>query len=295
MRKAVIDLGTNTFNLLIADVEAHGFEIILSEKIGVALGMGGINHQRITEDAVRRGMEAIGSFKRLCDLHHVEEICAFGTSALRDAKNTQFFVKEVSRMTGIAVEVISGKREAELIYQGVKWSFPFDDQAIIMDIGGGSTEFIIANKQGISDMVSLNIGVSRIYQHFKLSDPLTKTEISQIIEWLEMHSQGFFENKKEKILIGASGSFETFYELIYNEHFPSKVQSMELSLPHLIDNLNHIMASTQAERDRNEWIVPIRKKMAPIAAVKTKWVIDKLGIERTLVSPCALKEGALIL
>jgi exopolyphosphatase/guanosine-5'-triphosphate,3'-diphosphate pyrophosphatase len=95
-------------------------------------------------------------------------------------------------------------------------------------------------------------------------------------------------------LIGASGSFETFYELIYNECFPSKLKAMELSLPHLMQHLNHIIASTQEERDRNEWIVPIRKKMAPIAAVKTKWIINKLGIERTFVSPCALKEGALM-
>ena len=139
----------------------------------------------------------------------------------------------------------------------------------------------------------MNIGVSRIYQHFPCSDPLTAANIKDIEDWLEEKSDGFFDGKEENILIGASGSFETFYELIHNEPFPEKIKSVEISVHYLFECLDEIITSTQSERDLNEWIIPIRKKMAPIAAVKTRWVLNKLNIKKVYISPCSLKEGAL--
>ena len=293
MRKAVIDLGTNTFNLLIADVLDERFEIVHSEKEGVALGMGGINQNVIASEAYLRGINTLMHFKEKCDYFNVEEIKGIGTSALRDANNAKDFIDEVLKVCGIKIEIVTGLREAKLIYEGVKWSYLFIDPAVIMDIGGGSTEFIFADRNGIYDMISLNIGVSRIQQYFLSSDPLTATNIKDIEEWLEEKSDGFFDGKEEHILIGASGSFETFYELIHNEPFPEKIKSVEISVDYLFECLDEIIASTQSERDLNEWIIPIRKKMAPIAAVKTRWVLNKLKIKRVYISPCSLKEGAL--
>ena len=293
MRKAVIDLGTNTFNLLIADVLDERFEIVHSEKEGVALGMGGINQNILAPEAYLRGINTLMHFKERCDYFNVEEIKGIGTSALRDASNAQDFIDEVLKVCGIQIEIVTGLREAKLIYEGVKWSYRFIEPAVIMDIGGGSTEFIFADRNGIYDMISLNIGVSRIQQYFLSSDPLTATNIEDIEEWLEEKSDGFFDGKEEHILIGASGSFETFYELIHNEPFPEKIKSVEISVDYLFECLDEIIASTQSERDLNEWIIPIRKKMAPIAAVKTRWVLNKLKIKRVYISPCSLKEGAL--
>jgi exopolyphosphatase/guanosine-5'-triphosphate,3'-diphosphate pyrophosphatase len=295
MRKGVIDLGTNTFNLLIADVFACNFELVHSEKDGVALGMGGINHNRIANEAMVRGFNAIRHFKAVCDDYQVQEIQAFGTSALRDASNSLAFLNKVQSELGIKIQIISGELEAELIYKGVKWSYDFEVPSVIMDIGGGSTEFVFADQGGITDLVSLNIGVSRIYQHFHFSDPLSKHDVSNIEGWLDEHAEGFFYGKQEQILVGASGSFETFYELIHNEPFPSKINSVEISLIELKNSLSAIIASSQAERDQNSWIIPIRKRMAPIAAVKTRWVLNKLDIQRVFISPCSLKEGALAL
>jgi exopolyphosphatase/guanosine-5'-triphosphate,3'-diphosphate pyrophosphatase len=162
-----------------------------------------------------------------------------------------------------------------------------------MDIGGGSTEFIFADSKGVWDLISLNIGVSRIYQQFQCQDPLSEADIWNIEEWLEERAEGFFEGKQADLLIGASGSFETFYELIHFEAFPEKIKSVEVSFSELMESIDQIIGSSQAERDKNEWIIPIRKKMAPIAAVKTRWVIKKLGVKRVIISPCSLKEGAL--
>jgi exopolyphosphatase/guanosine-5'-triphosphate,3'-diphosphate pyrophosphatase len=294
MRKGVIDLGTNTFNLLIADVADHDFQIVHTEKSGVALGMGGINRSIIVSDAIDRALHALCHFKKVCDQYTVQSIRAIGTSAIRDASNAAEFSELVKKETGIPIEIVSGKQEAELIYHGVKCTFQFTIPAVIMDIGGGSTEFIFADQKGIRDLVSLNIGVSRIFQEFVFNDPMTDADISVVEEWLEKQANGFFDQKEEDCLIGASGSFETFYELIYSTPFPASTKAVELNTDLLLDSLDKIICSTQQERDENEWIIPIRKKMAPIAAIKTRWIIRKLKSTKILISPYSLKEGALM-
>jgi exopolyphosphatase/guanosine-5'-triphosphate,3'-diphosphate pyrophosphatase len=293
MIKAVIDLGTNTFNLLIASIEEDYFEVLWSGKEGVALGMGGINEKRIAADAFERGLETLNRFKQICEDWKVVQINAIGTSALRDATNSIDFLAKVKELTNIDIEIVSGEAEAELIYRGVSLTYHFQHPAMIMDIGGGSTEFIFADKNGIFDLISLNIGVSRMFQEFQTSDPLTFDDAKNIENWLEAKANGYFDEKQIDIIIGASGTFETFYELIHNTDFPSKTNALELSREELDSCLENIIRSTQAERDKNDRIIPIRKKMAPIAAVKTRWILNKLAVKQVVISPCSLKEGAL--
>lgn len=293
MLKAIIDLGTNTFNLIIADVRADGFELIHSEKDGVALGMGGIHKKIITEDALERAFLTLRKFKSSIDGYHVNHVKAFGTSAIRDALNAHELVDFIREKLGIPVEVIDGKKEAELIFNGVARTHDLKRKGLIMDIGGGSTEFIAYEKNEILDLVSLDIGVSRIFQQFSISNPLRSEEISEIEAFLEKQSNGFFQNRKETILIGASGSFETFYEYITQKPFPELQRTIPLHLEDLRKVLKEMIFSTAQARENNPWIIPIRKKMAPIAAVKTNWVLSKLPIEEIFVSPFSLKEGAL--
>ena len=120
MRTAVIDLGTNTFNLLIADVMDSKFTVIHSEKEGVALGMGGINSNIISPEAFDRGIRALRHFNFMCIHHKVEVINAFGTSALRDATNSDLFIKQIKDELGISVNIISGEKEADFIYKGFR-------------------------------------------------------------------------------------------------------------------------------------------------------------------------------
>ena len=293
MNLAVIDLGTNTFNLLIADVIDDHFEILHSAKEGVSIGMGGINKRVIATDAFERGLTCLVNFKIKCNEFKVERIIAFGTSAIRDAENSIDFITAVKVATGIEIKVITGEIEAELIYKGVSWSYDFSEPAVIMDIGGGSTEFIFADKNGISNLVSLNIGLLRIFQEFTFSDPMTKEDIVTVRNWLDEKAGNYFEGKKEKILIGASGTFETFYEMLYNKDIKDEVAMIELPFERFIQVIGEIILSSEAQRDTNERIIAIRKKMAPIAAVKVQWIIEKLGVEKVFISTCSLKEGAL--
>ncbi len=292
-RIAVIDLGTNTFNLLIADVTKEEIEVIHSEKDGVALGMGGLNEGVIKADAILRALKTMQHFNKMCDVHYVDEIRAFGTSAIRSAINGKDFVQLIEKETAIQVDIITGEQEARYIYEGVKWTYNFTEPSMVMDVGGGSTEFIFADELGIKDLVSLNIGVSRIFQELELNDPLTSGDCLKVEQWIEERAGVFINSKKCNTLVGASGCFETFYEMIYKKSFPSVTEAIELSINDLNTVLDKIIFSSQEERDNNPHIIPIRRKMAPIAAVKTKWVLDKLGVKKVIVSPCSLKEGVL--
>ena len=292
MKKAVIDLGTNTFNLLVGAVFGDKLEIIYCEKEAVLLGMNGINNGSIAEDAWMRAMQTLFRFKKRCEKQNVDEIIGFGTSALRGAKNGELFVKEVYENIGIRIHIISGSQEAQLIYRGVRWLFDFKQAATIMDIGGGSTEFIAANAGGIVEAQSFDIGVSRLYQNLNKRNNLTANDFKFINEYLEARTGRFFEEDRSTLLIGASGSFETFYEMIFQKKFTAEEKMVTLPLLPLLDQLNWVIDSRYEDRINHKWIVPMRKKMIPIAAFKIKWIIQKLNVDRVLLSPYSLKEGA---
>ena len=292
MKKAVIDLGTNTFNLLIGSVFGDKLEIIYCEKEAVLLGMNGINNGSIAEDAWMRAMQTLFRFKKRCEKQNVDEIIGFGTSALRGAKNGELFVKEVYENIGIRIHIISGSQEAQLIYRGVRWLFDFKQAATIMDIGGGSTEFIAANAGGIVEAQSFDIGVSRLYQNLNKRNNLTANDFKFINEYLEARTGRFFEEDRSTLLIGASGSFETFYEMIFQKKFTAEEKMITLPLLPLLDQLNWVIDSRYEDRINHKWIVPMGKKMIPIAAFKIKWIIQKLNADRVLLSPYSLKEGA---
>jgi exopolyphosphatase/guanosine-5'-triphosphate,3'-diphosphate pyrophosphatase len=293
MKKAIIDLGTNTFNLLIAELKGKDFSVLHAEKEGVAIGMGGINSNKITEESMIRGEIAIRRFLDVCKEYRVEKINAFGTSALRDASNTADFLKRLNDKFQLKVAVISGDKEAELIYRGVHQLYDFEEKGVIIDIGGGSTEIIFADKKGVNAVASLNIGVSRIYQKFETSDPLIESDVQVIRNFLEDNSHGFLDNRNEPIMIGSSGSFETFWELGHLEEFPNEPRIVEIEKDIFEATLHETIRSTMKEREVNPFILPIRKIMAPITAVKTLWLMEKLKTEKVLISPYSLKEGAL--
>ncbi len=291
-RIAIIDIGTNTFNLLVVDRLKHQFEIIYKERVGVGLGNKGINNSTIAPSAFKRGIKTLNEYKNKCLELNVTCIKAIGTSAIRNAKNKNDFLKAVRQQTDIDIQIITGCEEAKHIYHGVIIDHTFDTPGVIMDIGGGSTEFIFADQSGIVDKASFEIGVSRIYQYLDKPKQLDAEMVAKIERHLEKQTHHFFDNKSVDVLIGSSGSFKTFYELYDNKQYPRN-EYVEIGLLDLITNLNHIIFSTKKERDNNDFIIPIRKKMINIAAVKTNWIIKKLGIKSFIVSPYSLKEGAI--
>jgi len=139
MPVAILDFGTNTFNLLIAEGNGNTFKRIYNGKQAVKLGRGGIHKGMLTDEAMERAYTAIANHLETTDSYNVTEIHAYATSAIRNASNGAEFVNEVKKRFGFDINVISGEKEAELIYRGITESIDFkDENALIMDIGGGS-------------------------------------------------------------------------------------------------------------------------------------------------------------
>jgi len=291
-RIAIIDIGTNTFNLLVVDKHENKFETIYKDRIGVGLGNKGINDSTIAGKAFKRGIDTLNQFKNKCLELNVSTIKAIGTSALRNANNRVDFLKAVKQQTNIDINVICGNQEADYIYHGVKINHDFKAPSLIMDIGGGSTEFIFANHTGIVDKASFEIGVSRIYQYLEKPKQLDEKMVLKIERYLEKKTKHFFDHNSTDLLIGSSGSFKTFYELYQNERYPREGY-VKIQMLDLMTSLKEITFSSKKEREDNDFIIPIRKKMINIAAVKTNWIIQKLGVKEFLVSPYSLKEGAI--
>ncbi len=297
MRTAVLDLGTNTFDLIIVEHDqARGrFKVLYTDKSFVHLGERGSTMNQITLAAKKRAFFALEHFLQACFDYHVniEHIRAFGTSALRDAENRAEIKAELKQKLGIDIMIIRGDQEAQWVYEGIKGIHPFQQKSCIMDIGGGSTEFIFADQQGVSYKESLDIGVSRILQLFDSPGKLNKEKQEQMIQFMEQASPQVFESRQTRVLIGAAGSFETYYQLITKSASYDTFKTHELPINALKHTLNQLIASSFEERCDNFWIPNYRRKMIHIAALQTKWVLERLDIKQCYFSPAALKEGVL--
>ncbi|GAB5416109.1 MAG: hypothetical protein Crog4KO_13060 [Crocinitomicaceae bacterium] len=295
MKKAIIDLGTNTFNLIIGSVARNRLEVFYATKEAVMLGMGGINEGIIAKDAMTRAKETLTRFRKICMEGQVDTILGIGTAAMRDAQNSSELIDWAERELGFEIRIVSGEDEAELIYRGVSLLHPFNEPGMIMDIGGGSNEFIYADKNQVIEAKSFNIGVSRIYQLLDQPEVFTSEIQVKVDQFFEEQTRGFFDDRNVPHLIGASGSFETFYEMLHKERFPDDQQLKEIPVSEIRKLIDWSLKASLEERMQNEWIVPMRKKMLPIAAYSILWVMDKLKTERLTICPYSLKEGAFVM
>jgi len=301
MRVAVIDLGTNTFNLLIAETNSEGgFVTIFNEKLPVRLGEGGINSGTIVDAAYMRGLEAMDTYAEAIRQWRVDKKMAFATSAMRNAANGEQFVQDVFHRCGIKINIISGDEEAQYIYEGVRQALEFhEENSLIMDIGGGSTEFIIANKSGLLWKQSFEIGASRLLQRFKPSDPITQEETQEIIKFLEFALAPLREAVMEfpvNELVGASGSFDSLADMILarfyaGEEFDGTEFVFDLGQAEVIHR--QLLSSTREQRLQIKGLVAMRVDMIVISAILVEYIIRELGIEHMRMSSYALKEGVL--
>ncbi len=297
---AIIDLGTNTFHILIANITGKDFEILLRERISVRIGKNGINKGFITKSAQLRAIKALKVFKNTINEYQVEKVYATATSAIRNAKNGQALVERIKEETDINVTIISGDKEAEYIYYGVKSALKIGkNTSLIMDIGGGSVEFIICNEKEIFWKQSFEIGAQRLLDLFHYHDPIFKEEIIKLNEYLVDRLQPLFEAAKTyspKILIGSSGTFDTLVEI---NNFKTKesrnIGPYESVLP--MDEYqqihNDIISKPKPERMQIPGMIEMRVEMIVVASLLIKYIIDKLSINEIRISEFSLKEGVL--
>src|SRR5437879_2121215 len=161
MRLAAIDLGTNSFHLVIAETQPTGsFRVVSSEKEMVRLGESGADMKMLTEEAMERGITCLRRFKAIIAARKVKSIRAIATSAIREAENRDLFIRRARVEVGISIDIVSGYEEGRLIYLGVMQALPFyAKRTLVFDIGGGSTEYVIGERGSVKYVTSLKLGV----------------------------------------------------------------------------------------------------------------------------------------
>ncbi len=299
---AVMDLGTNTFHLLIAKIAPNGFNQIAHEFEPVKLGEGGINKGFIQPEAFERGLKAMEKFNLAIIEHHVKQMKAIATSALRNASNGADFIAAVKINTGIEIEIIDGQLEADYIYQGVKASgcLPAGN-ALVVDIGGGSVEFILCTSETILWKQSFEIGAARLIDLFHRADPISTEAIAALNTYLDKTLQDLFDAARSVHigkLIGSAGAFETFTEVIElnrGNHFNiGQLKSYDYNLQELNTVLNTLICSSREQRTQMQGVIPIRVDMIVVASLITQYVIKVLNINHVGMSTYSLKEGVLV-
>jgi len=293
-RYAVIDLGTNTFHILIAEPKKNGFKVLYKERRFVRLAENGI--EQIGAIAYQRGLQAMLHFSEVLKEYNAQEISAFGTAALRTADNGQQFIEEVLEQTGISVQLISGDREAAFIHKGVMQSLPtIEGYLLIMDIGGGSVEFILCNQSKVFWAQSFPIGVAVLFHHFKHSNPATSSELSDIESYLTQVLTPLREVVLQypvHFLVGASGTFD-----VLEKNLPNIEKSKTHTVLAIEDYLNYhnlLIGSTLEERLQMEGIPNLRAELLIVAFVLIRYVFSLLPDNQLFyVSDYAMKEGIL--
>ncbi len=292
---AVIDLGTNTFHLLIVrQEERKEFEILHRERRFVKLAEEGIHW--IGSGAFLRGLDTLLHFKKIIGRFDVGQTVAVGTAALRTASNGREFVEEVRKKTGLEIALISGEREAELIGKGVALAIPDLGEKVylIMDIGGGSVEFIIADTQQVYWAGSFQVGVAILFKEFHKSDPITAQEVEEIHHYLSeelLPLQNALRQYPCSILVGASGTFDVLENFLIREKGEVTYTSFSReSFPPIYEQL--MFTTIQQRRDIPE-IPEARVEMLITALILIDVVLEMAAFEEIIVSAYALKEGLL--
>jgi exopolyphosphatase/guanosine-5'-triphosphate,3'-diphosphate pyrophosphatase len=300
--KAIIDLGTNTFHLLIADVSDSSITVMEKLQIPVMLGRGGVHQNKLADDAVLRAFEALAEFKLIIHKYKIEAITVVGTAAIRDALNGAAFINEVNARFGFNIKAISGQDEAMYIFNGVSAALSKEIQSyLVMDIGGGSVEFILVQNGQPQWMQSFRAGASRLIQQFHISDPITKDEI----QTLEQYFSEMFEPLMQicsvyrpNILVGSAGSFETVIDIILKDFeelvVPLTPNADEVHQEQFIKCSELLIHSTANQRHQMKGMASFRVDMIVVAMLMTRWVMKQCNLQRLIVSQYALKEGLLI-
>ena len=296
---AVIDCGTNTFNLLVAEVTREGWSVLFHNKVAVKLGEGGFEEKIIHPHRFARGLDALLVHKSALDNLECDQTFAFATSALREASNGVDFIAKAKSLFGLDIELISGDREAELICEGVRSSMELGDEPVcIMDIGGGSTEFIIANAHEIFWKKSYLLGVSRLNDRIQPSDRVESSQLRELESILHLELSDLKEAlvlHKVGRLVGSSGSFDTLRVLHFRDAIGDALAELHADIPLPAFQSIHqwLLRSSLADRMKHPAIPSIRAQYMPLAAHLVYFVLGFHPFTRLTHSAYSLKEGAI--
>lgn len=299
-KAAIIDMGTNTFHLLLVELYEDKYNTIYKEKIPVKIGQGGISQNNLHPDAIKRAFHTLKHFRSLIDGEGIQNIFAFATSAVRNAQNGSAFVRQINELFKIEVNVIDGIQEAQMIYEGIRFSGSLNGETyLMMDIGGGSVEFIIGNSTEACWRQSFEIGGQRMLDLFHYHDPILPEEVENLTTYLEaklIDLEKAILKYNPKGLVGASGTFDTLTDMYFASLQKTKSKNQQVfQLPREEFEIiaQKLLTLNKEERLNIKGMIPMRVDMIVVASCLITYILKLVPVSVLVCSNFALKEGAI--
>ena len=298
MKIGAIDIGTNSMRLLIADYNDNKIEnrkkYINTTRIGKGVDKDGY----ITNDAIERNLRAFKEFFDKCNEEKCEKVYCMGTSALRDSKNGQYFIDESKKLTNVDVNIICGEEESHLGFTGVLEGTYGDknEDILVIDIGGGSTEFVVGNEHGIKFCKSENVGALRMTEKFIMTDPISDEEFNSMTSFIEDTISSTI-NKLETMniskLVGIGGTITSLsainqqLEMYSMEKIHNSVVTKK-DLDRILQNLKNM---TLNDKKILRGLQPKRADIITSGVKILDIIMEKLEIEKIVISEYDNLEG----
>jgi exopolyphosphatase/guanosine-5'-triphosphate,3'-diphosphate pyrophosphatase len=300
-RLAGIDIGTLTCRLLIADIPPSGaLKELHSDRRILRLGEGVDHTKRLKAEAIDRVVQCLREWRGVIDGCQVQACTAVATSAVRDAMNRNKFLDRVKSETGLVVEILTGEEEARRTMLGIRSGLPPEiTDLMALDIGGGSTEFILARDRQAPCVRSIDIGVVRLSERVLHHDPPTPDEIQQAREWVRAETSTALAGILRPAglaLVGTAGTVTSLAAMAQRlpAYEPARIHNYRLSIDTIAGLEEQLLARTKVERAGMPGLETNREDVIAAGAIILRTVMDTLGKRECLVSDLGLREGVLI-
>lgn len=302
---AGIDIGTNTLRLLIAETDRGSLREVFSDRRITRLGQGLERSGMIDAGAAERSVNVLLDFAEAIRMHGVQHTSAIGTSALRNASNTRQFLSTVKGHTGIDIQVVSGEEEARLTLLGVRHSLkdagrsPSPAASCVIDVGGGSTEVIVARGDGDPVVASLPLGAVYLTERFLTHDPPSGNDLERMRGMVrdELDSRlGVLQSVTPGLFIGTAGTVATLasINLGLEAYDPCRINGSTLTRDGIDDMILALSRLTREERKTVRGLELGREDIIIAGAVITREVMARFGRMSMLVSVWGLREGIVL-
>lgn len=298
MRVATLDLGTNTFLCLIAEVEKGVVQKVLEDQVRVVrLGQDVNRARRFHPEALKRADECFAEFSKLIARHQPKRVLAFATSAARDVQNSNELI-EIGKRYQIPIQIISGEREAECTFVGTI-DHELQSPVAIVDVGGGSTEFILGDRSGLKFRTSLDIGSVRLTEKFISANPIIDNELKILQDFLSAETSSLKDKLtnspvrlKPKKVIAVAGTPVTIATLDMGLPFENeKVHGYKLSLKIIEDWAKRLSQMTIAERQKLSGMEAKRADVIVAGALTLLYSCRVFEVDEVEVSTRGLRYG----
>jgi exopolyphosphatase/guanosine-5'-triphosphate,3'-diphosphate pyrophosphatase len=290
MRVAAVDLGTHATRLLVADVEDGRIDEVARDLRFTKLGEGVDGRGKLLPLPIARVRNCLSDYRRRIEELGAERTLAVGTSSIRDAENGEAFLGEIEWSYGFTTQLLSGEEEAAMMIRGVTAGRPQLDGVLVVDIGGGSTELVLASDGGVAFSTSLDVGCVRVTERFLVSDPPSRPELAAAGGYV----RSLLPELEAESAIGVAGTVTTLATLDLGdvEYDPARTHDHRISRRSVEEQLERLAAMTTAERLAVPGIEPGRAPVIVAGVVVLREVMTAYGLEEIEVSERDVLHGA---